>query len=270
MSRRALRDLVVILGIVGLLASATLLPPDTSLRVVKDRGSLRVCVPEEYPPLVTEAGSERPGLDVELVESIAERMSVQLHLVPNPSIGRDFNPRNWRVNRAQCEVLAGGVVVSERTRSFMETSPPYLATGWAIVFTDRDLDLARAEVGFVPGSTGLDRISLSTYLRSIGASVRRYPDLRTLERAILDGEVEAGMGEALSLRVLAGRTDMHVAYLPLPSARVPIALGLWKGDLTLLRAVRRAVRRLESEGYIDALADSYDLAPIEATCSVCP
>ena len=39
-------------------------------------------------------------------------MKVRLALNVNPAMGRDFNPSNWRITRAQCEIVAGGVVTS--------------------------------------------------------------------------------------------------------------------------------------------------------------
>jgi polar amino acid transport system substrate-binding protein/cystine transport system substrate-binding protein/membrane-bound lytic murein transglycosylase F len=269
MSGRTWRDLGAVVVIVALLGAATLLPPDTSLRVVRDRGSLRVCVPEAYPPLVT-PDAERPGIDVELADAIAEDLGLRLQLVPNPSIGRDFNPRNWRINRAQCEIIAGGVVATDLTRSFLETTPPHLQTGWAIVHDGAVGTLEGATVGFAPGASGLDRIELSRYLRSIEAEVRRLPDLAALEAALLADEVDAGVSEALIVRTVAGRHDWTAAYLPEPLEPAPITLGLWKGDLTLLRAVRSALGRLRAEGAIDALIESYGVAPIASVCDACP
>ena len=96
-------------GVFGLLGAVYLLPPDTALRQVRAAGTLRVCLPSSYPPLVT--GDPRaPGIDVELLRLIAQKLGLGLVTVTNPAMGRDFNPRSWRVTRAQCEVLAGGVV----------------------------------------------------------------------------------------------------------------------------------------------------------------
>lgn len=267
--QRGVRDLLSVATIVGLLAAATLLPPDTSLRVLRQRGVLRVCVPTSYPPLVI-AGSAQPGIDVELVTAIASELGVRLQLVANPSIGADYNPRNWRITRSQCEMVAGGVLATDLTRSFLETTPPHLSTGWAVVSSGTQTTLADRPVAFAPGATGLDRIALSHYFRSIGAEVRTLPDLTALEAALLDGSVAFGVSEGLAARVVAGRHGWSVAYLPDPLAPAPVALGLWKGDLTLLRAVRAILARMRSRGELEALVNEYELAPIASECVVCP
>jgi polar amino acid transport system substrate-binding protein/cystine transport system substrate-binding protein/membrane-bound lytic murein transglycosylase F len=83
----------------------------------------------------------------------------------NQAMGLDFNPRNWRVTRAQCEMLAGGVVASPVTKSFLETSPSYAETGWALVIA-KEAGIQGRRVGVLTGISGLDRLALSRYLRA--------------------------------------------------------------------------------------------------------
>src|ERR1700678_1745598 len=151
------------------LAAVYALPPDTSLGEVRRAGVLRACVPFLYSPLVTDDPAA-PGIDVELLRGLATNLGLRLDLSRNDAMGRDFNPRSWHVTRAQCEVLAGGIVASPVTKSFMETSPPYAETGWAFV-TLKPLagaspaDLPGRRAGVLAGFSGLDRIGLARYLR---------------------------------------------------------------------------------------------------------
>ena len=270
MTRRALADLASLLAIVALIGIAYLLPPDTSLRIVRERGVLRVCVPEEYPPLVTSA-RDLPGIDVELVQGVAERLGVRLQLVENYAIGRDFDPRSWRLTRAQCQLIAGGVVASETTRSFLETTPPHLSTGWAAVVPELGAvtDFANTTIAFLPGSTGLDRIALSRFLRRQGAAVRLVQDEATAVAALEGGDVDAIVTEALQARSLAGTHGFSAVHLTDESDRLPITLGLWKGDLTLKRAITSALEAMEEEGALDRIRERYELAPIVEECPFC-
>src|SRR5258708_6504256 len=88
--------------VIALLLAVTLLPPDNSLKEVQAGGSLRACVPTAYPPLVT-GDADRPGIDIELLNAVATHIGVDLALNSNDAIGRDFNPSNWGLNRAQCQ-----------------------------------------------------------------------------------------------------------------------------------------------------------------------
>lgn len=257
--RRNRRDVLSTVFLIALLGAVYLLPPDTSLRMIQETGVLRVCVPSSYPPLVT-GDSARPGIDIEIMTQVAQELGVRLLTVTNPNMGRDFNPRNWRVTRAQCAVLAGGVVASETTRSFLETTRPYLATGWAMIAPEDPGALQGQAVGFHAGVSGLDRIALSAWLRQQGASVQIFNSSASLAAALAAGEVAAGFTEAVLASQLAGANDWQGWWLPEELPREQIAFGLWKGDLTLKRALQNVLGRMHADGTMQALLDSYDMA----------
>ena len=254
--RQVGRNLGPLLMVTGLLLAVTFLPPDTSLQEVRRTGTLRACVPTAYPPLVT-GNPERPGIDVEILRAVADDMGVALSLNQIPTIGRDFNPRNWRVTRAHCEVIAGGVVDAPLTRSFIETGPPYAETGWAAFAPSPLPSLDDRRVGVLVGVSGLDRIGLASFLRAAGASARIMQRPDDLVAALDQGEVEAGVTEALSARQLASAHGWEVWMLPEPLPRYNLAFGLWKGDLTLKRAIEAAFAELEADGTLPAILARY-------------
>src|SRR5207249_4792051 len=147
-----LRTPLSYLMIFGLLAGVYLLPADTSLSEVRRAGLLRACMPPVYPPLVT-ADPAAPGIDVELLRALAEKLTLKFVISPNPAMGQDFNPRNWRGTRAQCEVLAGQLAAREGFR--VEWAPAELPR-FPVVFGlwKGDLTLKRA---IVDGLTQLEK-----------------------------------------------------------------------------------------------------------------
>lgn len=256
--QRNWRDLLSSLLVLGLLAAVYLLPPDTALQQVRKAGVLRVCVPSSYPPLVT-GDPARPGVDIEVLREVAEQLDVRLLPVTNTNMGRDFNPRNWRVTRAQCSVLAGGVVASDLTRSFLDTTTPYLETGWALVGPELPDSLAGVPVGFHAGISGLDRIALSRYLRAEGADVHIMNGVAALTEALVKNEVQVGVTETIQARQLASTQGWQVAWLPGELPREQVSFGLWKGDLTLKRGIQKALAQLKSNGKLQEIFAEYDL-----------
>lgn len=269
-ARQRLRADLIAFGFVGLLLwGINFLPPDTTLAQVRESGALRVCVPDAYPPLVT-GDPDRPGIDIELLREVADGLGVRLVTVTNSAIGRDFNPRNWRVTRAQCLVIAGGIVDADATRSFLVVTRPHLETGWAAVVVDQaQATFSGAKVGFFAGLTGLDRLGLSRWLRDRGANVTVLSSVEDAASGLADGRFDVVVTEALTARQLATKIDSVAAWLPLEDGRLPIAFGLWKGDLTLERALERQLARLERDGTLHEIIDRYDLGPIDATCPLC-
>jgi ABC-type amino acid transport substrate-binding protein len=253
---RKVRQFLPYVLIFGLLGGVYLLPPDTSLAEVRKAGVLRACMPPNYPPLVT-GDRDAPGIDVELLRALAKTIGVSLIISPNPAIGQDFNPRNWHVTRAQCEVMGGGVVASPLTRSFLETSPPYAETGWAMVGAKPPADTQGRRVGVLNGISGLDRLALSSYLRARGAEVIITPSAAEFAAGLRDGRFEVGITEWLLAGQLAARNGWSVAWMPAELPRYPVALGLWKGDLTLKRAIADGLEKLRRDGEVARIMVRY-------------
>jgi polar amino acid transport system substrate-binding protein/cystine transport system substrate-binding protein/membrane-bound lytic murein transglycosylase F len=252
----ALRMLVPYLLIFGLLAGVNLLPPDTSLAAVRQTGLLRACMPPRYPPLVT-GDAAAPGIDVELLMAIAQKLGLAFAVTTNAAMGADFNPRNWRVTRAQCEMLAGGVVASPATRAFIETSPPYAQTGWAFVLRQPMSGLQGRRIGVLAGVSGLDRLALSRYLRARNAVVTIAPDAAQFTQGLREARFDLGVTERLLAEQIAAREGWQVAWTPPELPRFPLALGLWKGDLTLKRAVVDAMDDLHRTGALARILARY-------------
>jgi polar amino acid transport system substrate-binding protein/cystine transport system substrate-binding protein/membrane-bound lytic murein transglycosylase F len=194
---------------------------------------------------------------VELLRGVAQQLGVSLVTVENPVMGKDFNPRAWRVTRAQCEVLAGGVVGSAITRSFLETSPAYATTGWAWLSPRDDGTLQGRRVGVLVGISGLDRVSLAAYLRAAKARVTVTLDANELVQGLKDGRFDIGITERLLADTLAGRMHWSVGWTPPALTRYPVVLGLWKGDLTLKRAILSAMERMRRSGALSAIITRY-------------
>lgn len=268
--RRVLRDVAALAVVVGLLGAAYFLPPDTSLAQVKRAGVLRACVPTEYRPLVT-GNADAPGVDVEILQEVASRLGVRLSLNRQAAIGQDWNPRNWRLTRAQCQVVAGGIVSSNTTRSFMDTTPSHAETGWVLIAggSGEKRPLDGSTVGFYAGLTGLDRISLSRFLRAQGARVVTVHSRRDIAEGLRSGRFDFGVSEALLGRTIAGEEGWHASLLPDELPRYPLAFGLWRGDLTLKRAVVDALADMERDGSLSDIWLRYEVAPVADLCSAC-
>jgi len=262
-------DLGAVALVVAILVAVGFLPPDTALAEVRREGVLRACVPSAYPPLVT-GDPTRPGIDVELLGAVADTLGVRLLTVTNGAMGGDFDPRNWRVTRAQCLVLGGGVVDAPITRGFLSIAGRYAATGWAAVARDPGLStLSGARVGFFAGLSGLDRIALSRWLRERGARVEvvgRSDDLRTGWAA---GDFDLVISESLTARRFAAAFDRVAVQLPAGGGRVSLGFGFWKGDLTLERAVDAAIRDLHARGIVAEVLERYGVGDLTDACGFC-
>jgi polar amino acid transport system substrate-binding protein/cystine transport system substrate-binding protein/membrane-bound lytic murein transglycosylase F len=251
-----LRDALGALPILGLLAAVYLLPPDTSLSETRRAGTLHVCMPPADPPYVS-GDAKAPGIDVEILQALTRELGLMLAPVPEPAMGRDFNPRAWHITRAACEVVAGGVVASPMTRSFLETSPPYAQTGWALIAPQALTDLHGRKIGVFTPPGGLDRSALARQLRAAQAQVAIAASADALVAGLREGRFEAGITEKQLADQIGARERLRADWLPGDLPRYPVVFGLWKGDLTLKRAVSAGLDGLARDGTIAAILAKY-------------
>jgi polar amino acid transport system substrate-binding protein/cystine transport system substrate-binding protein/membrane-bound lytic murein transglycosylase F len=251
-----IRDALGALPVLGLLAAVYQLPPDTSLSEARRAGVLHVCMPPDAPPFVT-GDAAAPGIDMDILQALTRDLGLRLVGVPEPAMGRDFNPRGWHVTRAACEILAGGLVASPMTRSFLETSPPYAQTGWALIAPQPVTDLHGRKLGVLAPPSGLDRTALASLLRAAQAQAIILPDAAALVAGLREGRFEAAVTERLLADQIAARERLVADWLPGDLPRYPVAFGLWKGDLTLKRALSGGLDRLARDGTVAAILAKY-------------
>ena len=108
----------------------------------------------------------------------------------------------------------------------------------------------------------MDRLALSGWMRKQGLRAQLMPSADAFARALRDGTVAAGITERFVAANLGlNPSTMQTFWLSDPAfPQYRIALGLWKGDQTLKRAVLDALGALEASGIPDALAVRYGLA----------
>jgi ABC-type amino acid transport substrate-binding protein len=255
------RPALINVGLVVLLLTAvSFLPPDTSLKERQDSGVIKLCVPSSYPPLVT-GDAQKPGFDIELAQKIAQHLKLRLIVNVMSSIGSDFNPRNWLLTRAQCDIIAGGVADTPRTRGFLQTVQTGIETGWVAALPDGAMPARDSVVAVLPGSSGLDRLALSSWLREQGIRPMPVRDVTALAQALTSGQAKAGILERFSAETLHdNQPSLPLLWLPSDSfPRYQMSLGLWKGDDTFKRAILAAMDALGASNDLAALRTRYDL-----------
>src|SRR5262249_24446863 len=118
-------------------------------------------------------------------------------------------------------------------------------------------DIAGQRIGVLTSISGLDRLALSRYLRLRDAQNAIVPDAAELTRGLGDGRFDIRVTEWLLAQALAPRPGWSVAWADAALPRYPIALGLWKGDLTLKRAIEHELEALRRNGEMARIIGRY-------------
>ncbi|ARO15603.1 extracellular solute-binding protein [Ketogulonicigenium robustum] len=246
----------------AVLFGVSFLPPDTSLSQINAAGRISVCVPQSAPPMVT-GQAANPGFDIELLNEIARRAGWSIAYSRNAAMTRDINPRSWHINRAQCQIVAGGVVLSDTTRSYMDTSAGYLQAGWAMISKAGTPAPERgAQAGFLAGLSGLNRITLGQHLRAIGISPVVVNNATDLKRGLDDGRYAYAITDAFTAQANFSEDDGYdMGWVPEDDEHFALGFGFWKGDTTLRQHVEGLLGDIKADGTFAALAEKYDLDP---------
>lgn len=232
-----------------LLFALSYLPPDTSLSERVEHGVLRYCVADKNSELIRAADETRPGYELSLMQGVAQDLRLRLQVVEIANMGRSFNPRDWQIGRGQCDILGGGLADSAPNRGFLTLLPNGGRIGLLRVGSSA-APVPGTEIGVYMGSAGLNRVRLSTWMRSENLQPRPLATEAELTAWLQQG------GEAIvsSLTPLPTGAATH----DLPSAASEsrsLAFGLWRGDVTLTRAIRAALQKEMKRKQIVATAN---------------
>lgn len=232
--RKPLSDIGVIAAV---LFGLSMLPPDTSLRERQKQGVLRFCVPDLDSGLIRAADKDHPGYELRLAQGIARDLGLVLQVVEIANMGRSFNPRDWQIGRGQCDMLGGGLADSATNRGFL-TLLPNQGRIALVRIGPPEVPPAGSEIGVFMGSAGLDRVRLSSWMR--GQGWRPAPLATPAALAAWVGQGKTAIASSLNT------LPQGVQSYDLPSEageQTALAFGLWRGDVTLTRAIRSALRQ---------------------------
>jgi polar amino acid transport system substrate-binding protein/cystine transport system substrate-binding protein/membrane-bound lytic murein transglycosylase F len=128
--------------------------------------------------------------------------------------------------------------------------------------------LQGVRVGFLPGLSGLDRIALSTYLRNQGAALTILNARPQAVEGLRNGSLQVVVSDSIVVGNLVDELGGTGSWLPVAGGPSPVGFGMWKGDLTLERAIERSLQRLRQRGALAEILDRYALEPL-SECGYC-
>ena len=117
--------------------------------------------------------------------------------------------------------------------------------------------IAGRRAGVLVGISGLDRLALSRFLREQNVEVTIVANAADLARGLRDGKFDFGVTEALLADQIAAQEGWTTTWAPPALVRYPVVLGLWKGDLTLKRAIVASLEKLERNGDVAKIKARY-------------
>lgn len=236
------------------------------LQDIEKRGTLRVAVPQDFPPFGSVGTDLQPqGYDIDMARYLAREMKLRLQLVPVTSANRVPYLQTDKVDLVISSL--GKNPEREKVIDFSRAYAPFFLG----VFGPQGAELkdAAALSGKTIGVTrGAVEDMVLTRLAPKDASVKRYEDNNTTLSAYLSGQVQY---VATGNLVVAAISRQNAAKAPVPSFMLkdsPCFIGLKKNEPALKARVDALIEQGIKNGTLNGLSEQWLKAPLPASFGV--
>lgn len=263
---RARRAFTTLMLAVSALAAASTLAPRTAhadgLDDIAKRGTLRVAVPQDFPPFGAIGPDMKPvGYDIDTAALLAKGMGVKLELVPVTSANRI---PYLTTNKADLVISSlGKNAEREKVIDFSEAYAPF----YNGVFGPKDLavskpaDLSGKTIGVTRGA--VEDLELSK-VAPPDVTIKRFEDNNGTISAFLSGQVQlVATGNVVAAAIVA----KHPPKLPEPKFLIknsPCFVGLNKNEPRLLAKVNAILTASKKDGSLGKISQKWLGMPLPA------
>lgn len=248
------RTLLLSLCTAATLLAAPLTHADTLDDIVK-RGTLKVAVPQDFPPFGSVGADMKPlGYDIDTAALIAKQLGVKLELVPVTSANRVPYLQTRKVDLVISSL--GKNPEREKAIDFSDAYAPFFngVFGPADVKVASAADLAGKTIGVTRGA--VEDIEL-TKIAPPTATLKRYEDNNGTITAFLSGQVPLiATGNVVAAAILARNPPKkpETKFLIKDS---PCYIGLNKDEPKLRAKVNEILANAKRDGSLTAISKKW-------------
>jgi polar amino acid transport system substrate-binding protein len=221
-------------------------------------GALTLCTNPPYEPFeFTGADGEVVGLDIDIVNEIAEDLGVELSVVISPFEGIQSGQD---LDTDKCDIVASAITITEERAAKIDFSEPYFDADQGLLVPQgselSDVDtLEGATIGVQQATTG------ETWAQENGLQTVQFEDLGLQIAALETGQVDAVVNDVAVLGPFVSEGYEVAANF---STGEQYGLGVRKGNTELLDAVNATLDRIREDGTYEAIYTEWvGVAPAE-------
>ncbi|WP_353860200.1 transporter substrate-binding domain-containing protein [Azospirillum formosense] len=254
MKRRTLLALAVA-AVAGLSIAQAPAARADALQDITKRGTLRVAVPQDFPPFGSVGPDMTPlGYDIDVAKLIGAKMGVKVELVPVTSANRIPFLQTNKVDLVISSL--GKNAEREKVIDFTDAYAPFFNGVFAPagVTAAKPEDLAGKTVGVTRGA--IEDLEL-TKIAPTDAVIKRYEDNNGTISAFLSGQVEVvATGNVVAAAILA-RNPPKRPELKFLIKNSPCYIGLGKEQPALLEKLNGILAAAKADGSLNAIAQKW-------------
>lgn len=253
--------------LLGLLALPMLFVPlaghAEALEDIMKSGTLKVAVPQDFPPFGSVTSDLKPvGYDIDVANLIGKKLGVKVELVPVTSANRIPYLQTKKVDLVISSL--GKNPDREKVIDFSDAYAPFFngVFGTADAKVSKVEDLGGMTVGVTRGS--VEDLELSK-IAPPTATIKRYEDNNGTISAFLSGQVQViATGNVVAAAIIAKNPPKkpETKFLIKNS---PCFIGMNKDEPKLLQKVNAIIAESRKDGSLNAISMKWLSAPLPAT-----
>jgi polar amino acid transport system substrate-binding protein len=226
-----------------------------ALADITTRGTIRVAVPQDFPPFGSVGTDMAPmGYDIDVANLISEKLGVKTELVPVTSANRIPYLQTNKV-----DLVISSLGKNPEREKVIDFSTPY-APFFNGVFAPADVAVTKAEelsgktVGVTRGA--VEDLEL-TKIAPADAVIKRYEDNNGTISAFLSGQVDVvATGNVVAAAILAKNPPKR-PELKFLIKNSPCYIGLNKEEPALLEKVNAIIAAAKTDGTLNVISQKW-------------
>ena len=226
---------------------------DTSLEDVKKSGKLTIATSPDFPPFESLEGDKVVGIEIDLLEMIAEKLGVELEINQ-----MDFDSVLPGIQSGKFNVGVSGITVTEDRKKNADFTVPYFAAAQAIVvLKDSPIkskaDLEGKKVSVQTGTTAEE------YCMKNGYDVSAFQANNDALSALTSGKVDAWVIDNETGIQMSETTNGKTVVLDEPMTTEPYSFAFKKGSTSLVNEINSYVEGWLKDGTIEKIIEKYNV-----------
>ena len=221
-----------------------------TLDEVKSAGKLTVATSPDFPPFESLEGGAVVGIEVDILNLIAEELGVELEIVE-----MDFDAVLLGVQSAKYDCGMSGITASEaRKENMLFTTPYYNAAQVIVVKADSSIkdkaDLDGKKVSVQTGTTA------DAGCTEAGYDVQAFAANADAKAALTTGKVDAWVVDNLTAQQMVEEND-GLVILEEKMTEEPYAFAFAFGSEDLVEEIDEILEKLIDNGTVEAIFEAY-------------
>lgn len=229
---------------------------DDLLKTIQERGTIIVGLEGDWAPWsYVDESDELTGYDVEVAKAIADKLGVEIQIVPG-----EWDGLFAGMDAGRYDMVVNGVEVTEERADKYDFSTPYAYIRTALIVKGDNDSIKTFED--LKGKKTANSIA-STYMNlaeSYGATCYGVSTLDETLTMVLQGRVDATLNAIVSFTdYMAQHPDSNLKVVATTEDASNVAIPMRKGDETasLREAVNKAIDELREDGTLSELSTRF-------------